>query len=536
MASKIKLTNKKTIIALAVIIVLLVIAVTGTVVFLKDRGSTEAAEITSQQENGRIENEDQGTQSNEQVANEGNNPENAQNVEQEVAQNDGAEGTSANDATQATTTTGGATVGTATTGTSTTGTGTTTTENIQESTIIRTETEEVMVSEDFLVGWNPLSVNVDEASAKINAQETDIEVVKTAKTKSGENLVYAGEEITYTIKVTNKSENDLNSIEISDTIPAQTTLKSIDNDGVEAQGKIKWEKDIKANETVEVSFTVTVNEGATGTIRNIAIANGEESKETKTAIIESEKTSKIERDGKEVQEPAKVGDTVTYTITVKNTGEIEGTTNVHDKALDDLIKNGILKIEEGSEENAQKLINGMEVKVPANGVATISVVTKILKVDGAIKNVATVGEENPEETIDTVNITGTKVPSTAQVKVGEEFSYTITLTNTGNKEGESTITDQIPDGTEFVRAYQKVDGENDIEISKASLQNGYKVTVPGKVDDVDGKVEIVLVVKAVEKTADGENTSIISNTAILDNEPVPSEDVKVANIKSRKNK
>ena len=41
--------NKKNVIAIAIIAVLAIAAITGTVVFLKDRGSTEDADLESEQ-------------------------------------------------------------------------------------------------------------------------------------------------------------------------------------------------------------------------------------------------------------------------------------------------------------------------------------------------------------------------------------------------------------------------------------------------------------------------------------------------------
>ena len=459
MASKFKVSNKKTIIAIAAIIILLIIAVTGTVVFLRDRGSTEAAEYTT-------------TDTNEQVASD--NQEQLQNEEQQAQTNDQAanqEDTETPNSNEETTTTNPeTTTGTtgATTGTGTTSGTTTTTETIQESTITRTETEEVMVAENFLVGWQPLSLNVDEASSRINAEETDLEVVKTAKTETGENLVFAGDDITYTISVTNKSQRDLNNIEISDTVPALTTLKSIDDEGVETQGKIKWEKDIKAGETVEVSFTVTVNEGATGTVRNVAIANGEESQEEQTAIITSEKTSEITRKGQVVSEPAMIGDEITYTISITNTGDKEGTTTVKDSNLEGILADekaemvGNVTIFKGEEvvstdKTAQDLISGIEnIVVPANGSAKVVFTIKVNKVDGKITNVALIGDEteeptNPEET-ETFDVTIKKEVkdiiragevASEPVKAGDIINYNIILKNIGSVEGEVNVSDVL---------------------------------------------------------------------------------------------
>lgn len=420
MASKFKVSNKKTIIAIAAIIILLIIAVTGTVVFLRDRGSTEAAEYTTTDTNEQVasdnqeqlQNEEQQAQTNDQAANQEDTETPNSNEETTTTNPETTTGTTENN--EGTTTGATETTG-ATTGTGTTSGTTTTTDTIQESTITRTETEEVMVAENFLVGWQPLSLNVDEASSRINAEETDLEVVKTAKTETGENLVFAGDDITYTISVTNKSQRDLNNIEISDTVPALTTLKSIDDEGVETQGKIKWEKDIKAGETVEVSFTVTVNEGATGTVRNVAIANGEESQEEQTAIITSEKTSEITRKDQVVSEPAMIGDEITYTISITNTGNKEGTTTVKDSNLEGILADekaemvGNVTIFKGEEvvstdKTAQDLISGIEnIVVPANGSAKVVFTIKVNKVDGKITNVALIGDEteeptNPEET------------------------------------------------------------------------------------------------------------------------------------------
>ena len=50
-----------------------------------------------------------------------------------------------------------------------------------------------------------ITAELDNAS-KITAKSDEIEIVKTAKSKTGDNVVTAGEEFTYTIKVTNKSE------------------------------------------------------------------------------------------------------------------------------------------------------------------------------------------------------------------------------------------------------------------------------------------------------------------------------------------
>ena len=43
--------NKKNVIAIVILVILAIAAITGTVVFLKNRGTTEATEISAEQDN-----------------------------------------------------------------------------------------------------------------------------------------------------------------------------------------------------------------------------------------------------------------------------------------------------------------------------------------------------------------------------------------------------------------------------------------------------------------------------------------------------
>ena len=542
MAEKFKMPNKKTTIIVGIIIAILaIVAVTGTVVFLKDRGSTEAADLESEQ----VSRDTTGTstQNDQQVSQNEGTPqgETAQNNEQATSGQNQNDGAVQNDNNQATGTVNAETTNAGTTGT-TTGTATvgnagttTTTDNIQETTISRTEEVQIperKTMEGHYVGWTPMQVNADINYAKnIVAQPDNLEIHKVAKTATGENLVTKGEEIKYEISVKNNSEKELKGIEIKDSIPTMTEYKSgsVDNNGEEVKGTngnvigVKWNIDLKVGEEKVVSFKVTVAKTATGTIENIAFVNGESTKPVETAVVTATKTATIE--GKEEGEPAKVGDKITYTITVVNTEDIDGKANVKDESLAKLVEDGILKIDEASKETATKVMEGTVISVPAKGEGEISFTMVVEKINGAIKNIATVGEEKPETTVDTVNITGEKSNTDTDdiVKPGDTFDYTIVLTNSGNVAGTATVTDEVPEGLKVTgtNPTATVDGRNvdfgNVEVAPGEA-NKVTLTISVEVEDtatgdiknigkVDGKdVEDPETIKTVNITGEKANT------------------------------
>ena len=264
MAGKLKVPDKKTLVAIIIIAVLVIAAIVGTVAFLKNRGTAEATDLASynEQTTGTTQEEQTTTDTQEQSG----EPATQSAEEQATESTEGTETadtdttTEGNQGTAGTGATGGAT-GTTTTTAGGTGT-TTTTDNIQETTISR---EETVVYPDQLVAegedkiWTPRGLQASFASAYTNiegVQTPDITVNKTATTKSGNNLVKAGEEIIYTITVTNNTDEKIERIYVTDAIPEGTTfVSSMGN--VETFPKtegapvtsLRWLVDIEANST-----------------------------------------------------------------------------------------------------------------------------------------------------------------------------------------------------------------------------------------------------------------------------------------------
>ena len=141
---------------------------------------------------------------------------------------------------------------------------------VREAIVTRVEEKERIVSKSFWDWWVALNLGITPISANINVEEPNLRVEKTVITETGNsNLVYAGDELTYEISITNEGNRLVQNIEVIDNIPNNTTLVSInkgneikeaetiidENNNVEG---IKWIVAVEPGETAKVSFTVRV--------------------------------------------------------------------------------------------------------------------------------------------------------------------------------------------------------------------------------------------------------------------------------------
>ena len=536
MKAKINYRSKKTIIIISVAVVLLIAAIVGTVAFVKGNqdaaaAMTDGGTSTSQNDGANAGLPNNGDQNNgdDQNNNGTTLPEVGDNTNPADSNNNGNNGSTTNGATTGTNGANGSNTGAnagTTTGTTTTGNNGANVPNqdYTQTTVIPGR-DNVLVEQNTEIGWSPISVAAYTAASKLKVHKPDLELQKYAYL-DGDSLeelpvntaVQKGETITYVIKITNNGNEDANGIRTIDSIPEGTELASISEGGaLNNDGKIVWKNDIKAGETVTVSFKVVVTADSIDLINNIAKVNGKETPETKTPVITANKTAQVVTivDKEEVLEnrDAKVGETIRYTITAKNTTEVDGTTVIKDSIPDGTSFVDGTITEKGNFDKENGTITWNNVVVPAKGEVSVSfdVVVNEKTIAGevvkSVSNTATIGNTSTEDVETKVaNITGKKEVNTTEVKVGDTLTYTITLTNSGNGDGKVTVTDEIPAGTKIKVA--TIDGY-DLETNTMTWSN---------VEVKAGK-SVKLTLEVVVE----DNISIIKNIAYVDGNKIPEE-------------
>lgn len=360
---KLKALNKKTVIAIIAICILAIIAIVGVVAFLNDDGSATAIDEVAQQEN-----ESKNATTSENVDEPSNTTENNSTVQE----NTSAENTNNTIPSESTNPTSNVTnqpspsVTPTTSATGTTISTTNTNVPNQEYVTSRVEEVERQISEDLAVSWQNLNVAGKFADVKI----LDSNVTAEKFSSEEENTVIAGDEIVYSIEVKNIDKEAKKEIKVSDVVPEQTELIGVgelfEGDTVEIKEKdgitkIFWSINFEENEEAKIlSFKVKVKENAQGTIRNVAVVDGNKTNETQNTIININKTSEIikcdrnEKTGTTVHE----NDEIQYILTIQNTGDIAEKINVIDQIKEGLayktdslnasIANAKVKVEDGT--------------------------------------------------------------------------------------------------------------------------------------------------------------------------------------------
>ncbi|GIG02956.1 lamin tail domain-containing protein [Catellatospora citrea] len=179
-------------------------------------------------------------------------------------------------------------------------------------------------SEDFSTGApNPRSSVVPPAAADLAVTKNDTP-----------DPVAAGQNVTYTVKVTNNGPDEAQTVTLTDTLPAGTTFVSATSPGgwavvtpaVGSGGTVTATRPTLAVGDATFTIVVNVGTGATGSIANTATvgsatADGNSANNSATATTAVQQPSADLSITKiDAPDPVTAGSTLTYTIAVRNGG------------------------------------------------------------------------------------------------------------------------------------------------------------------------------------------------------------------------
>ncbi|MCH6201030.1 gliding motility-associated C-terminal domain-containing protein [Aquiflexum sp. LQ15W] len=299
----------------------------------------------------------------------------------------------------------------------------------------------------------------------------ELTVLKSAEAPK----VSPGNTITYTITVFNLGTADAKDVVVTDILPVGTTFLSADSGGTHSNGTVTWTiADLPIGEQVELKLTVTANEDLTdGTqISNVAsavspadpsnISNSDPSVVTVEVIAPVLDITKIP-----ASFSVNAGENITYTISVRNTGNAPATNLV---VTDPLPANTtFVSADNGGTLTAGLVTWNLGTLNPGNTIDLVLVV----KVDPSvaagtkIKNIATADSpdnlEGPIESsadpsfeVTVENLATLEISKSADrttIRSGQNITYTISVINNGPSDALGVfVNDTLPAGTTFVSA------------------------------------------------------------------------------------
>ena len=207
------------------------------------------------------------------------------------------------------------------------------------------------------------------------------------------------------------------------------------------------------------------------------------------------------------KENVKTGDTITYTISVENTGDKVAKAIIYDNIPEGTV---LLDKDNKEDENTKKLT--WRVTVEPGKVEKVEFTVRVKSTEGTIKNAAIVNGKTTNETkTGVVNIKTTKIstPSATPLHEMDQITYTLTAKNSGDGEGIVKISDIVPQGTTLVENSIKL--ENKI-YTEAELNEGIDVTLGGKEEKsitftvtINPFKEEKIIIRNAEAKQDGEN-------------------------------
>ena len=311
----------------------------------------------------------------------------------------------------------------------------------------------------------------DPSNNAVSEETLVIQADVTIEKSADPTLTVAGDEVTYTVTVTNNGPADAENVVVDDSLPDGVTFVStdgcIEDDTVGGVPECSLGT-LAADASVSYTITVTVD-AESGTIMNTVTvstdtpeSNPDNNEASAEILVAAEDEADLSISKADDIDPIVAGNTLTYTLTVNNAGPQTAANVVVTETLPAGVSfvstNGCVEDASGG-------------GVPECSLGTIAAedsasytITVLVDEDtqGTITNTATVTSdtEDPdlsnnavsEETlVIQADVTIEKSADPTLTVAGDEVTYTVTVTNNGPADAENVVVDDsLPDGVTFV--------------------------------------------------------------------------------------
>ena len=271
-----KTLNKKAIITIVIIAILLIATISMVVVFLKDQGETEATAIAENNSNGQEtqtsvqeDNNNQGTEQ------QNTEEQDTEPVEDNEPIDDNNNAQVNNNQAQITTT--------------------------PDSTTTITEETVTVPTEEVNLGWSNITVSGGEQLTNVYALNP--EIVSNLEVNKTEVLNQKAK-LEYVLNISNNSTDiDAKAIIVTMEVPEGTKfVEAKDAKYDETTNKLTWTVDVNAKQTVNLKLTVETDIYK-GEIKNIAVVDGKETNEVNTIVNDNVKPEIIVKENSIGKEP-----------------------------------------------------------------------------------------------------------------------------------------------------------------------------------------------------------------------------------------
>jgi uncharacterized repeat protein (TIGR01451 family)/gliding motility-associated-like protein len=341
---------------------------------------------------------------------------------------------------------------------------------------------------------NTAKVSSDTDNPNTDKEEDDVTVypnglTNLAITKTIDNPnALAGDEVVFTLTVTNSGPSNATGVKALDKLPSGYSYVSDNGNGSYNSSTGEWTIG-SLNNGASVSINITAIVDAFGDYLNLATVTGDQHDpdgDNDTDGVTLTNLSNLSISKTVDNSSPNIGETVVFTITVKNNGP-SNATGV--KVIDNLpsgytLVSAVPSV--GSWANPEWIVGTL-----SNGSSASILITATVNASGDYTNVASIGgdqgdtdEDSNTDTVTVVpgatsNLSMAKAVDNAAANVGENVVFTITVKNNGPSHATSvTATDKLPDGFTYIShtgagTYNPATGEWTI----GSLNNGASVTL-----------------------------------------------------------